>query len=70
MTREIALNIKRRGVEMRLIIGNEPAPAATVDQNLLREVARAHRCFNAIATGRVSSIGELSARERTDERAI
>ena len=70
MTREFPLSIKRRGVEMRLIIGNEPEPTTSVDQNLFREVARARRCFDAIVTGKVKSIGELSARERTDERAI
>jgi DNA invertase Pin-like site-specific DNA recombinase len=70
LTRDFPFRIKRRGAEMRLIIGSAPAPVTDADPNLLREVARARRCFEAIVTGKVSSIDELHARENIDERAI
>ena len=37
---------------------------------LLREVARAHRCFDALLSGNVAAMSELSAREGVDERFI
>lgn len=41
-----------------------------VDPVLLREVARAHRCFHALLTGQVAAMSELSALEGVDERYV
>src|SRR5262249_11340183 len=67
ITRDVPLQIKRRGVEMRIIIEDAPTRASTVDPVLLREVARAHRCFDALLTGKVAA---MSALERVDERYV
>jgi len=70
IARDIPLQIKRRGVETRLIIEDAPTPISTVDPVLLKEVARAHRCFDALLTGKVSAISELSRLEGIDERYV
>jgi site-specific DNA recombinase len=63
LTRETPLRIKRRGVEMRLIIEcQDPAPSQ-VDPILLKEIARAQRCFKALVTGHARSLAELARRE-------
>jgi hypothetical protein len=48
LARESAPSIKRRGVETRLVLESGPPKEAKVDQVLLREVARAHCCFEAL----------------------
>ena len=70
ITRDLPLRIRRRGVEMRLIIGDAPASPSKADPILLKEVARAYRCFDAVLTGKVGSMAELSTREAVDERYL
>lgn len=70
ITRDLPLGLKRRGVEMRLVIGDARAPAAKADPILLKEVARAYRCFDAVLTGKLSSMAELASREAVDERYV
>jgi DNA invertase Pin-like site-specific DNA recombinase len=70
ITRDVPLQIKRRGVEMRLVIEDSQTPTSTVDPVLLREVARAHRCFDALLTGKVAALSELSTLEGIDERYV
>jgi site-specific DNA recombinase len=54
--RSFPMQLKRRGVELRLIVGDHNRSAATVDLPLLKAVARAHRWFDELSTGK----GELS----------
>ena len=54
--RSFPLQLKRRGVELRLIVGDHNRAAATADLPLLKAVARAHRWFDEISTGE-SSLG-------------
>jgi len=70
ITSELALHIKRRGVEMRLVIEDLAEAAPRVDTNLLKEIGRAYRCFDALLTGKVTSFSELPGRERIDERYV
>ena len=63
MTRFIPLEMKRRGVELRLVIEGESAPAARPDPHLLKAVARGHRWFNELASGKSASIKEIARRE-------
>jgi DNA invertase Pin-like site-specific DNA recombinase len=69
LMREVPLRIKRRGVEMRLIIEGERAPTTKADPTLMKEIKRAHRCFDALLTGR-ASIAELAEREGVDDRYV
>jgi hypothetical protein len=55
---------------MRLILEDTPKHTLTVDPLLLKEVARAHRCFDALLSGKVPATSELSALEGIDERYV
>jgi site-specific DNA recombinase len=57
-------------VATRLVIENSPTSRGKADPILLKEVARAFRCFGALLTRKVSSFGELGAREGIDERHV
>ena len=63
ITRSFPMQLKRRGLELRLIVGDHNRSAATVDLPLLKAVARAHRWFDEISTGKASSLAEIAARE-------
>jgi len=70
LARELPLAIKRRGVEMRLVSDSHNASPAKADPILLKEVAPAHRCFDALLFGRASSIAVSAAREGTHGRYV
>jgi hypothetical protein len=57
------MQLKRRGVELRLIVGDHNRSTATVDLPLLKAVARSRRWFHEISTGKASSLAEIAARE-------
>ena len=57
------MQLKRRGVELRLIVGDHNRSAAIVDLSLLKAVARAHRWFDEISTGKARSLAAIAARE-------
>ena len=63
MTRSVALEMKRRGVELRLVIEAENPPPARPDPSLLKVIARGHRWFNELASGRAASSREIAKRE-------
>jgi site-specific DNA recombinase len=63
ITRSFPMQLKRRGVELRLIVGDHNRSAATVDLPLLKAVARAHRWFDEISTGKASALAEIAASE-------
>jgi len=60
VNRVVPLQIKRRGIESRLIIG---ARSTEIDVSLLKVVARAHRWFMELTSGRVTSLVEIARRE-------
>jgi hypothetical protein len=64
------MRMKRRGVEMRLIIDGDAGPAARVDLPLLKATARAHRWSNDLLEGRARSIGEIARREHLTARHV
>jgi site-specific DNA recombinase len=63
MTRLIPLEIKRRGVELRLVIEGENPHASRPDPSLLKAIARGHRWFHELTSGRTASIREIAKRE-------
>jgi len=67
--RFVPLTVKRRGVEMRLIInaGEEPRKP---DPALLKAFARARRWFEEMSSGRVCSLVEIARREGLAKRYI
>ena len=64
LARFVPMRMKRRGVEMRLIIDGDARPAARIDLPLLTATARAYRWSDDLLTGRARSIGEI-AKART-----
>jgi site-specific DNA recombinase len=66
--RFVPLTVKRRGIEMRLIInGDEPRKP---DPALLKAFARARGWFEELASGRVRSLVEIARREGLAKRYV
>ena len=65
----VPIKVQRRGVEMRLVIENEE-PRSKIDQVLLKTVARAHRWFDDLVSGKASSIAALAQREKVSVRFV
>jgi site-specific DNA recombinase len=63
LSRFVPMRMKRRGVEMRLIIDGDAASLARIDLPLLDATARAYRWYNDLLAGRARSIGEIAGRE-------
>jgi hypothetical protein len=66
--RDIPMQMKRRGMEMRLIIGG--AGPARVDQTLLKTIVRAHKWFNDLVSGQVHNMAEIALREGVDKSYV
>ncbi|HSS64253.1 MAG TPA: recombinase family protein [Gammaproteobacteria bacterium] len=62
--------IKRRGVEMRLVLDGPGTQAARSDPALIKVVARAHRWFDDLVTSRVQSLVEIAKREGVSDRYV
>jgi hypothetical protein len=56
---------RKRGVETKLIIGNEPAE---IDETLLRNIGRAHRYFDLVRSGK--TFGEIADSEGVSKRRV
>jgi site-specific DNA recombinase len=67
--RFVPLKVKRRGVEMRLII-NGGDESRKPDPALLKALARARGWFEQLASGRVRSLVEIARREGLAKRYV
>jgi site-specific DNA recombinase len=63
MIRLVPLQMRRRGVETRLVIPGEALAAGRVDTALLRALARGYKWFGELAAGAASSTRQIAARE-------
>ncbi len=70
LARFVPMRMKRRGVEMQLVIDGDAAPASRVDLPLLKAVSRAYRWSTDLISGQVRSIGEIAKRERLTGRYV
>ena len=70
ITRFFPMTIRRRGVEMRLVIKGNSRPAPRADSALLKAVARAHQWSDDLLSGRVRSIERIAERERVGARYV
>ena len=68
ITHDVPMQMQRRGVEMRLIVGGHSP--ARIDQALVKTIARAHQWFNDLATGRIQNMAAIASREGTDKSYI
>jgi len=60
LKRHVPMQIRRRGVELRLVINGGARASCKTDQSLLRAVARAHCWFNDLVSGRCGSTVEIA----------
>jgi site-specific DNA recombinase len=70
LTRTIPLRVRRRGIEMRLVIGAGSGPAPRIDSTILKAAARAHRWFDDLVSGRAASMVEIGRREGVGKRYV
>ena len=63
VSRFVPMQIKRRGVELRLVMNGDRDKARRADPALLKAIARAHRWFDDLVAGRVASMAEIGKRE-------
>lgn len=61
--RFVPLQLKRRGVELRIVMGGEAAANAKMDPTLLKAIARGRRWFNELASNRATDTLEIAKRE-------
>jgi len=69
LSRFVPMQMKRRGVEMKMVLQGDSTPAR-VDLPLLKAVARARRWVGDLASGRMRSVAELARREGMDGRSV
>jgi site-specific DNA recombinase len=58
--RHVPMQLRRRGVELRLVINGRARASCKTDQSLLRAVARAHCWFDDLVSGRWGSMVEIA----------
>ena len=63
MTRLVPMQMRRRGVETRLVIPGEAVAASRTDPALLRTLARGYRWFSELASGRAMSTKQIATSE-------
>jgi site-specific DNA recombinase len=66
----VPVRMKKRGVELRLIIGNDQSSVAKVDNVLLKTIALAHQWFEQLVSGEIESMCELATREGVTYRFV
>jgi len=64
ITRVVQMQMKRRGVETRLVIPGEAVQPSQSNPALLRALARGYLWFGELASGSVASTIEIAIRER------
>ena len=64
MTRLVSMQLRRRGVETRLVIPGEAVAASRTDPALLRALARGYQWFSELASGGAVSTKQIATREK------
>jgi hypothetical protein len=67
LTLELPIRIKRRGVEMKLILANEHEPTPKPDPILIKAVAEGHGWFEELRSGTIPSVGDLAEHHDIDQ---
>src|SRR6202007_2207516 len=63
MTHVVQMQMKRRGVETRLVILGEAVAVSRSDPALLRALSRGYQWFGELASGRAVSTRQIAVRE-------
>lgn len=64
------IRFQRRGVESKIVIVGPDADNISIDKNLCRLIGQARFWFDQLVTGKVSSVREISRRDRVNENEI
>ncbi len=70
MTRLVLLQLKRRGVETRLVLPGETVAAPRTDPALLRALARGYHWFGELAAGTAVPTRQIAAREGVSDSYV
>jgi site-specific DNA recombinase len=70
LIREIPLRVRRRGIEMRLVVGAGSGSPPQIDSAILKATARAHRWFDDLVSRRSASMVEIGKREGVGNRYV
>ena len=66
--RQVPLQVRRRGIEMRLVVGGGPDPK--IDSAILKAVARANQWLTELLSGGPTSLTEIGKREGVGKRYV
>ncbi|MBV8773388.1 MAG: recombinase family protein, partial [Deltaproteobacteria bacterium] len=66
----VPMSMRRRGVELRLLVDHRADEARQVDPVLLKALARARVWFEEVASGRIGSLAEIARREGLRKRYV
>jgi hypothetical protein len=67
---QVPLQLKKRGVETKLVIGTMPQIACEPNQALIMLIAKAHHWLERLTSGSVTSIIDLAKQEQVDKNKI
>ena len=70
ITRLVPLQMRRRGVETRLVLPGEAVAAPRTDPALLRALARGYQWFGELAAGTAVSTKQIAAREGVSDSYV
>ena len=66
----LPIQLRRRGVETKLILTDLKAPTPSTDPNLIHLIAKAHHHLEQLTSGRCKTIAELAAKNETNPDEI
>lgn len=70
ITRDTPMLMKRRGSEMRLVIEGGMATNPTIDETLIKSIARARTWSEELLSGKVASMAEIASRNNVSDSYV
>ena len=70
ITFDVPIQIKRRGIDMKLVIGANSNEIALIDPTLIKAIARGRKWFKQITSGKLTSLSEIAKQERVTLRYV
>lgn len=70
LEKTIPMRMRRRGCEMRLVIGGANAANAHYDSTLVKSIARAHVWFQEMLCGKATSLLDLANQHNVSESYV
>lgn len=70
LIRDVPIQMRRRGIEMKLVLDGNPKLSPRTDRALLKIIARAHCWFDDLMSGRALSMVEIAKREKVGKRYV